>query len=62
MPEVCVESIATVGGSPGFSFRGGRWRHEPARHPVVRHRRGVLLAAICQRGGEQMDCRLARRL
>jgi hypothetical protein len=61
MPEVLVESNRRSV-LRCFSFRGCCWRHEPARHPVDRHRRGVLMAAIRQRGGEQMGCRLGRGL
>ena len=58
MPEVFAESVVTV--NAVLAFLGGcRWRHEPARHPIDCHRRGVLMAAIRQRGGEHMDCRLA---
>jgi hypothetical protein len=61
MLEVSVEQIGTVGALLTF-FRGCGWCHEPARHPVDCHRHGVLMAAIRQRSGEHMDCRLGRGL
>jgi hypothetical protein len=62
MLEGCVGPIAGVGARLVFLFATAAAVTSRRGILLIVNRRGVLMAAIRQRSGEHMDCRLGRGL